>query len=109
MSGTGDSTIARATRSSLKAHRSSSDPPPVIQLNELADSSVNFICRPWTRTVDYWTVYWDITRAVKEQFDRNGISIPFPQRDIHVFQETVPISGREANGESPEPPMIRGR
>jgi small conductance mechanosensitive channel len=61
-------------------------PEPVIRLNELADSSVNFICRPWVKTGDYWTVYWDITRTVKEQFDANGISIPFPQQDVHLHQ-----------------------
>ncbi len=65
------------------------DPAPVVQLNELADSSVNFICRPWVKAEDYWTVYWDITRAVKMEFDRAGISIPFPQRDIHVYQQAV--------------------
>ena len=69
------------------------DPAPVVQLHELGDSSVNFICRPWTKTADYWTVYWDITRAVKEEFDRNGISIPYPQRDIHVYHETVAGNG----------------
>ncbi len=63
------------------------EPAPVVQMNELGDSSINFICRPWTKTSDYWTVYWDITRQVKDEFDRNGISIPFPQRDIHVYQE----------------------
>lgn len=61
-------------------------PEPVIRVNELADSSVNFVCRPWIKTSDYWTVYWDITRQVKEQFDQNSISIPFPQRDVHVHQ-----------------------
>ena len=61
----------------------------MIQLHELADSSVNFVCRPWTNTGDYWAVYWDITRAVKEEFDRAGISIPFPQRDVHVYQESA--------------------
>lgn len=64
------------------------DPAPTIQLNELADSSVNFICRPWVRTPDYWTVYWDVTRRVKEEFDTAGISIPFPQRDVHVYQHS---------------------
>ena len=63
-------------------------PAPIVQMNELGDSSINFICRPWTKTSDFWTVYWDITRAVKLEFDRNGISIPFPQQDIHVYQET---------------------
>ncbi|MDB6178718.1 mechanosensitive ion channel family protein [Paracoccus sp. Z330] len=60
------------------------DPAPVIRVNELADSSVNFIVRPWTKAADYWTVYWDLTRAVKEAFDRKGISIPFPQTDMHI-------------------------
>jgi small conductance mechanosensitive channel len=64
------------------------DPQPVVCVHELADSSVNFICRPWTRTADYWTVYWDVTRSVKQRFDEQGISIPFPQRDVHVYNET---------------------
>jgi len=57
-----------------------------VKMHELADSSVNFICRPWTKTSDYWTVYWDVTRSVKERFDAEGVSIPFPQRDVHVIQ-----------------------
>lgn len=61
-----------------------SDPEPTIKLNELADSSVNFICRPWASTEDYWTVYWDLLQTVKERFDAEGISIPYPQRDVHV-------------------------
>ncbi|MHC4677184.1 MAG: mechanosensitive ion channel family protein [Planctomycetota bacterium] len=64
------------------------DPNPVIKLHELADSSVNFVCRPWVKTSDYWTVYWDVTRAVKERFDEEGVSIPFPQRDVHIQQAT---------------------
>jgi small conductance mechanosensitive channel len=62
------------------------DPESIVRVHELGDSSVNFICRPWVNTEDYWTVYWDVTRTVKEAFDREGISIPFPQRDIHVYQ-----------------------
>jgi small conductance mechanosensitive channel len=61
------------------------EPAPVIRVSELADSSVNFIVRPWTQTGDYWTVYWDLQRAVKEAFDANGISIPFPQTDMHLY------------------------
>lgn len=60
-----------------------------VKVHELGDSSVNFICRPWTRTSDYWTVYWDVTRSVKERFDAEGVSIPFPQRDVHLFQENA--------------------
>jgi len=66
------------------------DPEPVIRLHELADSSVNYICRPWTKTSDYWSVYWDITRQVKERFDDEGISIPYPKLDVHL--ETQPSS-----------------
>lgn len=62
------------------------DPEPVVKVHELGDSSVNFVCRPWVKTVDYWTVYWDVTRTVKERFDAEGISIPFPQRDVHLYQ-----------------------
>lgn len=62
------------------------DPEPVVRLHELGDSSVNFICRPWSKTGDYWTVYWDVIRTVKERFDAEGVSIPFPQRDVHIYQ-----------------------
>lgn len=61
-------------------------PEPVIKVNELADSSVNFVCRPWVETKNYLDVYWDITRQVKEEFDKQGVSIPFPQRDVHIHQ-----------------------
>ena len=64
------------------------DPEPVIQMHELADSSVNFICRPWSLTSDYWKVYWDITKQAKKRFDAEGVTIPFPQRDVHIYQET---------------------
>ena len=59
-------------------------PEPVIRVHELADSSVNFVVRPWVNTKDYWAVYWDLTQQVKERFDAEGISIPFPQQDMHV-------------------------
>jgi len=62
------------------------DPAPVIKVHELADSSVNFVCRPWVKTSDYWTVYWDLTRAVKEAFDAEGITIPYPQQDVYMHQ-----------------------
>jgi small conductance mechanosensitive channel len=66
---------------------------PVIRVAELGESSVNLICRPWVKTADYWPVYWELTRAVKERFDAEGISIPFPQRDVHLRQATVPSGG----------------
>lgn len=61
------------------------DPEPVIKVHELADSSVNFVVRPWVKTADYFTVYWDVTRTVKQRFDEAGISIPYPQRDVHLY------------------------
>lgn len=62
------------------------DPPMMIALSELADSSVNFIARPWVNSADYWNVYFETTEKVKKQFDAEGISIPYPQRDIHVYE-----------------------
>ena len=64
------------------------EPAAIVKLHELADSSVNFICRPWVRPDSYWDVYWDITREVKRRFDAEGVSIPFPQRDVHIYQQT---------------------
>lgn len=64
------------------------DPAPVVKVHELADSSVNFVVRPWTNTADYWDVFWDVTRQVKERFDKEGLNIPYPQREVHVHQVT---------------------
>nr|WP_277602436.1 mechanosensitive ion channel family protein [Parahaliea mediterranea] len=63
-------------------------PEPAIKVHSLGDSSVNIAVRPWVRTEDYWDVYWDLTRAVKMRFDEEGITIPFPQRDVHFYQST---------------------
>ncbi len=60
------------------------DPAVTIAVSELADSSVNFVLRPWVNTPDYWAVYFDLTEAVKKRFDEVGISIPFPQQDVYV-------------------------
>ncbi len=62
------------------------DPEATVKVSALADSSVNFNVRPWVKTADYWGVYWDMTEKVKLRFDQEGISIPYPQRDIHVHQ-----------------------
>lgn len=64
------------------------DPAPTIAVSELADSSVNFVVRPWVKASDYWGVYFDVTEKIKKRFDAEGISIPFPQRDVHVYQHT---------------------
>lgn len=60
------------------------DPAPVIAVSELADSSVNLVVRPWVKTADYWQVLWDTTEQVKLRFDEAGISIPYPQMDVHL-------------------------
>ena len=62
------------------------DPEWTVAVVEMGDSSVNFVVRPWVKTADYWGVYFDITEAIKKRFDADGISIPFPQRDVHVYE-----------------------
>lgn len=64
-------------------------PEPTIRVHQLADSSVNFICRPWAKTEDYWSVYWDLTHRMKEAFDEAGISIPYPQQDVHMKSDVA--------------------
>jgi small conductance mechanosensitive channel len=61
-------------------------PEPQISVSELADSSVNFVVRPWVKVEDYWGVHFDLTEKIKKAFDANGVSIPFPQRDVHIYQ-----------------------
>ncbi|UII21102.1 mechanosensitive ion channel family protein [Fulvivirga ligni] len=63
------------------------DPAPSVTVASLGDSSVNFNVRPWVNRADYWAVYWDFQENVKLEFDANGISIPFPQRDVHIYNE----------------------
>src|SRR5690606_24819702 len=67
-----------------------SSPETTIAVSELADSSVNLIGRPRVNTGDYWGVYWDLTEAIKKRLDQEGISIPFPQRDVHFHQQPAP-------------------
>lgn len=62
------------------------DPAPTIRVKELADSSVNFAILPWTKPANYWDVYFGIQEAVKKRLDAEGISIPFPQQDVHLIQ-----------------------
>ena len=60
------------------------EPAPVVSISELADSSVNFVVRPWVNSADYWAVLWETTESVKLKFDEVGISIPYPQMDLHL-------------------------
>lgn len=63
------------------------DPAPTVAVAELGDSSVNIVVRPWCNKGDYWSLRFDLTQKMKEALEAGGCSIPFPQRDVHVFQE----------------------
>jgi len=69
-----------------KEERILKDPATTIGVVELADSSVNFAVRPWVKADDYWSVYFNLTENIKKNFDSQGISIPFPQRDVHMYE-----------------------
>ena len=64
------------------------EPAPQVAVSELADSSVNFVIRPWVKSSDYWPLKFDMTRKIKEAFDANGIEIPFPQRTVHMISNS---------------------
>ena len=78
------------------------EPEPMVKLHTLGESSVDFVVRPWVKTEDYWNVYWDVTREVKLRFDAEGITIPYPQRDVHVH-------GTETSKDAERPPATRSR
>lgn len=77
-----------------------SDPEPVVAVNELGDSAVNLVVRPWVKAEDYWTARWDLTRALKEQLEAAGCSIPYPQRDVHLFPQPSDAGEGLAVGET---------
>ena len=66
------------------------EPGSVVAVHELADSSVNLVVRPWVSTQDYWSVRWDLTRALKEKLEEAGCSLPYPQSDVHLHQPVIP-------------------
>jgi len=79
--------VIKITMGLLKADkRVLSDPEPQVAVSEMADSSINLVVRPWVKTEDYWGFFFDFQKAVKQKYDKEGISIPFPQRDVHLFQ-----------------------
>jgi small conductance mechanosensitive channel len=71
-------------------------PAPQISVSELADSSVNFVVRPWVKVEDYWGVHFDLTEKIKKAFDASGVSIPFPQRDVHLYQHGGGVQEKSA-------------
>jgi small conductance mechanosensitive channel len=90
-----------------KHERVLDDPEPMVRLHTLGESSVDFVVRPWVKTDDYWDIYWDVTREVKMRFDAEGISIPFPQRDVHIYEESKIAEGKTIEGDSPQEPDTR--
>lgn len=92
--GTGYQDDLKLTRNVLEGivkadERILKDPAPEIGVLELGESSVNFFVRPWVNAGDYWSVKCDLLEKVKLTFDNEGISIPFPQRDVHLYQATA--------------------
>ena len=77
------------------------DPAPVVKVFNLGESSVDFVVRPWTRTADYWDVHFDLQKSIKQRLDAEGLNIPFPQRDVHLFTEP-------AASPSPTPALAGG-
>jgi small conductance mechanosensitive channel len=62
------------------------DPAPTVGVLEMADSSVNFAVRPWVKTAEYWDVFFALQKTIKQRLDTEGISIPFPQQDVHLYR-----------------------
>lgn len=81
-----DKAKALLTELVMKDARIFKDPAPFIGVSALAESSVNFVIRPWVKGSDYWAVFFDLNETIKKRFDAEGISIPFPQRDVHLYK-----------------------
>jgi len=84
------------------------DPEPMVKVGSFGDSSVTLLCRPWVKTADYWDVLWDLNKTIKQAFDREGISIPFPQRDVHVYQQRMPEGTMPATSSFDTPDVSEG-
>ena len=84
--GTAQATIERVVKADPRVLQ---DPAPVVAVSELGDSSVNFVVRPWCKKEDYWGLRFDLLRKLKEELEAAGCSIPFPQSDVHLFQESA--------------------
>lgn len=85
------------------------DPAPVVALHSFGDSSVNFVVRPWVKTSEYWTLHWDLHAAIKRRFDAVGITIPFPQRDVHLFHHQSAPQGAPSSLVPPSRPQSPAR
>jgi small conductance mechanosensitive channel len=79
--------VIKSTMQLIKSDkRVLTDPEPQVAVKEMADSAVILTIRPWVKTEDYWDFFFDFQKAIKQKYDKEGISIPFPQRDVHLFQ-----------------------
>ncbi|UCE36261.1 MAG: mechanosensitive ion channel [Thermoplasmata archaeon] len=80
--------VVKTTMDIINSHpKVIKDPAPQIAVSEMGDSAVVFVVRPWCKTADYWDVFFDLQKALKEGYDRQGISIPYPQRDLHIVEK----------------------
>ena len=80
--------VIKTTMNVIKSDkRVLANPEPMVGVKEMADSAVVLVVRPWVKTKDYWGFYFDFQKMVKQRYDKEGISIPFPQRDVHLFEE----------------------
>ena len=80
--------VIKTTMALLKSDkRVLSDPEPQVGVKEMADSAVILVIRPWVKTEEYWDFFFDFQKAIKQKYDKEGISIPFPQTDVHLFQQ----------------------
>lgn len=90
-----DKAIRLITEELAAEERVLKEPEPLVAVGELGDSSVDLLVRPWTLRTDFWMTRLDLTRKIKQRFDREGVTIPFPQRDVHIY-ETAKNNGKEA-------------
>ncbi len=78
----------KVTNDVLSKHKNVlKNPAPDVAVSNLGESSVDLVIRPWVKTSDYWTTKFELTKQIKETFDKEGINIPFPQRDVHLYEE----------------------
>ena len=83
----------------VSAHKDVLKTPELqVAVAELGDSSVNLVVRPWVKTNDYWDVRFDLTEQIKVALDKEGISIPYPQRDLHIVSGNAPVAKKTASG-----------
>ena len=80
-------------------------PEPVVHMGNMEESSLTMMVKPWVRTEDYWTVYWDLTRIIKRRFDAEGIEIPFPQRVVRVVTTAPESAGPGTRSPAPSEPL----